>query len=133
LPSWFLSCFGPVFPQYDVLECVSCDIGNTWSAFLFLFYKKLQLRDCMNVRRDFKLWTFKHYWETMGTFKVGLNVFCIMLWLSVPCLIVLCVWISLWGLGVECDGLYMLGPWGVALLEGEALEEELSDLPLSCL
>ena len=28
-PVWFLSCFGPVFPQYDVLECVSCDIGNT--------------------------------------------------------------------------------------------------------
>lgn len=38
--------------------------------------------------------------ETMGTFGVGLNVFCIMLWLAVAT-IDSCV--------VECGGLNMLG------------------------
>jgi hypothetical protein len=45
----------------------------------------------------------------MGTFEVGLNVFCIMLFLGmVP--IDAYVWTSLWRPGSECDGLYMLGP-----------------------
>ena len=37
----------------------------------------------MNLKRDFELWTFNIV-ETVvdyGTFEVGINVFCIMLWL----------------------------------------------------
>ena len=43
-----------------------------------------QLRDCMNLSRDFELWTSNSV-ETVidyGTFKFGLNICCTMLWLS---------------------------------------------------
>ena len=37
---------------------ISCDVGNMWSSFWFWFYRWLWLRNCMNLRKDFELWTF---------------------------------------------------------------------------
>lgn len=47
-PAGFLSCFGPVFPHYDILErdCISHDVR---------FYRDSQLNDWMNLRKDFEL------------------------------------------------------------------------------
>ena len=35
-----------------------CDIGGMQSTFLFVFYRRLPVRDCMNIREDFDIWTF---------------------------------------------------------------------------
>ena len=32
-------------------------------CFCFCFYRGLLLRDCLNLRRDFELWAFKHCWD----------------------------------------------------------------------
>jgi hypothetical protein len=77
---------------------ISSDIGGRWSAFWFWFYRGLQLRDFMTLRRDFELQTFNIV-ETIidyGTPEIELNVFCIMLWLGMAP-IDSCAWTSLWG------------------------------------
>jgi hypothetical protein len=50
------------------------------SAFWFLFYRGLLLKEYINLRRDFELFTLLRLLQTMGTIEVGLNVFYIMLW-----------------------------------------------------
>jgi hypothetical protein len=37
-------------------------VGSMWSTFWFWFYR-LQLRDFMDFRKNFELWTFKHRWN----------------------------------------------------------------------
>lgn len=67
-PAGFQSCFHPVFPH-----CVSfpmfwnsnvhpmpLNVGSMKSVFSFWFYRGLQLRDCMNLRKDLEFQTFKH-------------------------------------------------------------------------
>jgi hypothetical protein len=44
----------------------------------FLVYVILQLRDCMNLRRDFELCTI-NVKTAIEIFEVG-NIFCVMLW-----------------------------------------------------
>lgn len=61
----FWSYFGTVFFIYvlfskirDVIvNSVSLYVGNMWSIFLFLFFKRITLHGCINFRRDIELWT----------------------------------------------------------------------------
>lgn len=46
-------CFGMVM-------CILCCYVI---CFYIWFYRRLQLRDCMNIRRDFEHWTFKQVWD----------------------------------------------------------------------
>ena len=50
----------------------------------FLILILSDLSDWMNLRRNFELWTSNIVATVIdyGTFEVGLNVFCIMLWLG---------------------------------------------------
>lgn len=53
-----------------------------FNFFFFLSQKELELRGCFVFQRDFELWIFEQFWnwKTIGTFEVGLNVFCPMIW-----------------------------------------------------
>jgi len=62
-PAGFQTCFGPVFPHYGPLpifldwKCVTCTIV-CWKymiCFRLRYYRGLQLRDCMKLRRDLEL------------------------------------------------------------------------------
>ena len=45
-------------------SCASCDVENTqFPLWLRFFFRWLQLRDCISLRRDSELWTFKHCWD----------------------------------------------------------------------
>jgi hypothetical protein len=72
LPSWF---FGLALVQYFLTTLPSlhfemviyilchCILGICDLVSLLWFYRRLQLKDCINLRRDFELWTFKHCWD----------------------------------------------------------------------
>lgn len=72
-----------------------CDL-----LFCFWFYRGLQIKDCLNLRRDFDLWTFNTL-ETIidyGNFWSYTKCVFIMLWLGMTPKDT-CVWTSLWGPG----------------------------------
>ena len=64
----FWYCFGPEFPHYapfsmfwnDNVYPVPLYVGNVIFFFYFDFFRGLQLKDCMNLSRDFELWNLKH-------------------------------------------------------------------------
>lgn len=93
--SYFSIFFWLQLHPYDILEWlyVFCNVGSMLSAFWFVFYMGLYLRE---FRGDLELWTSNivRTVYTMATFDVGLHVLYIMLWQCIlP--IDLCVWTSL--------------------------------------
>lgn len=72
-----------------------------WSAFFsFWFYEGLQSRDCMDLRRDFKLWTLKHCWGLEDSRNF---------WSWTKSILYYDIAASLWGQGVECGSLNAIG------------------------
>ena len=70
-PGGIWSSFGLVFSHSAPLtivwngnvDPVALYVGSMESVFRFRFYRGLQLRDYVNHRRDFELWTFRHFWD----------------------------------------------------------------------
>ena len=63
-PGGFWFCFVQYFLtilQFATVTYILCHyMLEACALFLISIYRGLQLRDCMSLRRDFELWTFKH-------------------------------------------------------------------------
>jgi hypothetical protein len=64
------------------MECLFCDVADWKCIFSFLFYRGLELRPCLGLKRDLDFWILNKFGivKDWGNFKIDLNTFCIMRW-----------------------------------------------------
>lgn len=132
LPSWdfvplFVFCLASI--QYFLTLLISLSfrtvmytlfhVWSMWSAFWFSCYNGLLLRNCVHLRRHLNLWisTVLRLWQIIGTYEIGINIFCIMIQLQ-----------TYWDQELKFSGMvlrdpcvWMLDPLKITLLGGVGL------------
>lgn len=78
-PACFQICIGPVCPHYSLflpfwisnVYPVPLYVESMWHVFIFSFYRGLQIREYMCLKRDFEHWPFKQCCHCDGEWELS--------------------------------------------------------------